>query len=478
MSCKVTGGVNSFMEQREKPNIVLMVMDCARADHMSCYGYHRQTTPYLDQLASKGVLYENAISPAPWSLPAHWSIFTGLFPARHGVWNKYLALSPQYQTIAQILGAEGYDTAAFSNNPYVGIKNGFGRGFAAFEELFRIRERRTLLNLTKRAANKILLTAFKLKFDGAYRTNRMIKRWLTSRPNPQRPFFFFVNYMEPHEPYQPPWPYRSRFIDERVRTASRGVVADYTRTGGTTKIHNCRLSDWDVAVDVALYDAELAFLDAQLHSLFSYMEQRGFLDNSLLIITSDHGHSLGEHGYIGHAADWLYDTQVRVPLILYGPQILPPATRVPRQVQLVDIVPTILAMLGSKQGDWAHQLQGQSLLPEDQNDHHRPFTVVHARYRVEQGARERELMAIRTDDYKYIWTKNGHDELYHIKQDPAERHNVIDQTPTKVSELQALLRAWLSSHGPVGNESQEYAALEVELDQEVESRLRALGYIE
>jgi arylsulfatase A-like enzyme len=464
------------MKKEERPNIILIVMDCARADHMSCYGYHRQTTPYLDELASKGVLYENAISPATWTLPTHWSLFTGLFLARHGVWNRDLALSPQYRTIAQILSEEGYDTAAFSNNPHVGGKNGFGRGFATFQELFRIREHRTLLNLAKRAANKMLLSAFKVKYDGAYRTNRMIEKWLAGRLTPQQPFFFFVNYMDVHQPYQPPWPYRSRFMDERVKTASKSAMADYIKSGGGRR-SSCRLSDWEIEVNVALYDAELTFLDSQLHSLFNYMERQGFLDNSLLIITSDHGHSLGEHSHIGHAPGWLHDTQARVPLILYGPHILPPAMRISQQVQLTDIVPTILALLGRKQDDGAHQLQGRSLLPEDLSSLDRSFTIIQAHY-WEKGHRERELVAIRTDDYKYIWNKHGRDGLYHLKQDPSESHDLIEREPAKANELQARLREWLAANGPLEDKSQDYAALEVELDEEVEERLRALGYIE
>jgi arylsulfatase A-like enzyme len=464
------------MKQKDRPNIILIVMDCARADHLSCYGYHRQVTPYLDELASQGVLYENAISPAGWTLPAHWSLFTGLFLARHGAWSRNLAPSPQYRSIAEVLSAEGYDTAAFSNNPHVGIKTGFGRGFATFQEPFRIREHHTLFNLAKRAANKISLNVFKLKYDGAYRTNRMIKKWLAGRPTPQRPFFLFVNYMEPHEPYQPPQPYRSRFMDERVKTASKSAMADYIVSAGG-KLHHRRLSDWKMEINTALYDAELAFLDSQLRSLFSHLERQGFLDHSLLIITSDHGQSLGENGRIGHTARWLYDTQIRVPLILYGPRTLPPATKISQQVQLVDIVPTILAVLGHKQDGWAEQLQGQSLLPEDLVSPGPPFTVTQAHYFDEERGRERGLIAMRTDDYKYIWARDECDELYYIEQDPGESHNLIDQEPTKADELQARLREWLWANGPLEDKGQDYAVSKVEIDKEIEERLRALGYI-
>src|SRR5262245_20736104 len=111
---------------KAKPNLILIIMDCARADHLACYGYDRQTMPHLDRLAAEGAVSETAISPANWSIPAHWSIFTGLYLARHGVWNRRLALNPRYRTVAEILKEGGYETAAFSNNPHVGIKNGFG----------------------------------------------------------------------------------------------------------------------------------------------------------------------------------------------------------------------------------------------------------------------------------------------------------------------------------------------------------------
>jgi len=465
------------MGNMEKPNIILIVMDCARADHMSCYGYFRQTTPHLDQLASKGVLYENAISSDTWSIPAHWSLFTGLYLERHGVWNRNLALSPQCPTIAELLRIQGYETVAFSNNPHVGVKNGFGRGFDTFQELFRIRERRKLPDLARRALYKALFTVLRFKYDGAYRTNQAIKKWLTSRPYPERPFFLFVNYMEPHEPYQPPRPFRSRFMDERVKTASRSAMADYIKSGGGRR-RDCRLSEWEIEVDVALYDAELAFLDAQLHSLFRHMGRQGLLDNSLLIVTSDHGHSLGEHEVIGHSPGWLYDTQVRVPFILYAPGILPASTRVSQQVQLVDVAPSVLAVLDNEQSesDKAY-LQGRSLLPEDLEGADRSFTVIQAHY-WEKGHREYKLNAVRTDDYKYIWDQNGHEELYHIRHDPTESHNLIDQELVKASDLRACLRDWLASNGPFKEESRDYRAQEIELDEEVVDRLRALGYIE
>lgn len=465
------------MISKNNPNIILIIMDCARADHLASYGYHRRTMPYLDGLAAGGVLYEKALSSATWSLPAHWSIFTGLYLARHGVWNRHLALSPQYQTIGEFLKGSGYETAAFSNNPHIGIKNGFGRGFDTFEELFRFREDRTLLNLAGRAANKALLKLFKLKLDGAYRTNRSIKKWLSNRSKSQ-PFFMFVNYMEPHEPYQPPWPYRTRFMDHHVKNASESKKTIYSVSqGGKTRSQG--LSDRDIAVDIAFYDASLAFLDSQLQSLLNFMKQQGVLDNSLFIFTSDHGHSLGEHQAVGHAARWLYDTQVHVPLIMYGPDLLPPGLRIPQQVQLVDILPTVVSLVGEQAGGRAYPLQGLSLLPAELASASRPFSILEAHYWVEEvDDQAREMVAIRTDEYKYIWTPDGADELYNLKQDPAENHNLIDQEPAIASELQERLKKWRAQNGPLENTGQNYGAMEVKLDAEVEDRLRALGYIE
>jgi arylsulfatase A-like enzyme len=392
------------------------------------------------------------------------------------VWNKRQALSPHHRTIAEILSEKGYETAAFSNNPHVAIKTGFGRGFDVFEELFRVRKERTLLNLIKRVANRLLLTVFKFKYAGAYQTNRTIKRWLANRPDQQRPFFLFVNYMEPHEPYQPPWPYRSRFMDQRVKKASKTRLADYWGKRVDGMPGQSHLSDWDIEVDVALYDAELAFLDAQLSSLSGYMERAGLLDNALLIITADHGQHLGENGQIGHGATCVYEPVARVPLVLCGPGIVPAGRRISQPVQLVDIAPTILSVLGHQPEHNIRQWQGKSLLPQDIKDLGRPFTIVHSRRRVQSG-QEQEWIAIRTEDYKYIWNLDGQDALFHLQKDPGEVHNLIDQRPAEASELRTHLVNWLESNGPLQDGDQDYTPVEVELDKEIEDRLRALGYI-
>jgi arylsulfatase A-like enzyme len=218
-------------------------------------------------------------------------------------------------------------------------------------------------------------------------------------------------------------------MDQQVKNASESRMASYSVSRGG-KTHPERLSDREIAVDVARYDASLAFLDSQLQSLVNFLKQQGLFDNSLLIFTSDHGHSLGEHGAIGHAARWLHDTQVWVPLIMVGPNLLPSGVRIPQQVQLVDLFPTVAALSGYQAGGRSYALQGHSLLPADLAKARRPFSILEAQYWVEGVTnQDREMIAIRTDDYKYIWTPDGADELYNLKLDPAENNNLIDQEP-------------------------------------------------
>lgn len=455
------------------PNILLIVMDAARAKNLSCYGYHRPTTPNLERFAERSVLYEKAISAGNWSLTGHASIFTGLYPSRHGAHDQHKYLSPEYPTMAELLRSWGYHTLAFCYNAYVSHTTGLDRGF---EEFNRVVERvpRPLKKVTRKIDSGL---AFLLGMhdSGARFINRQVKTALRRLQHNERPFFMFLHYEEPHEPYRPPERY-NRYLPEGVsKQAAQQVNQDRWKYFANL----VSMTEQDFEILTALYDAEITYLDMQIAEVLRWLEHSGLLDQTMVIITADHGENIGDHQMMGHAY-CLYDTLVHVPLIIHYPKGTVTPSRVTRQVQTLDLLPTILAMLGDVSSQTYCSLQGYDLLSSTRRD----FTIAEETnpdlsnfYKRFPNANvskyDRALRMIRTDDYKYIWSSKGDHELYDLHADPAEQHNVINQRPDIANSLVERLTEWSNSF-----EAATPLDEVPEFDETVKARLRALGYLE
>ena len=273
-------------EAHVRPSVVLITLDTTRADHLGCYGGARTETPNLDALAGKGVRFERALSPVPLTLPAHVSLLTGLVPRRHGVRdNLGFKLDGKVPLLTERLSAAGYTTAAFVSAAVLDRDGGLARGFAIYDDLVRVGDRRAF-DHQERAASQTV--------------DALLQQFGALKP----PFFLWVHFYDPHLPYVPPEPYASRFTDRP-------------------------------------YDGEIAFMDAQIGRIFDVLKRRGTA--VYVAVAGDHGESLGEHGEDAHGV-FLYEATQRVPLILTGPGI-PPGTTAASNVGLIDVAPTILDLL-------------------------------------------------------------------------------------------------------------------------------------
>ncbi|MEE8580551.1 MAG: sulfatase-like hydrolase/transferase, partial [Myxococcota bacterium] len=260
----------------ERPNIVLIVLDTVRADRIACYGYERPTSPRIDELAARGIRFENASSTSSWTLPAHASLFTGVYPIDHGATQEHPRLEADKRTLAEILGGYGYATLAVSANPLVGSVTGLRRGFHRYTETWRG---------TGAAAGD----------DPRAHPNLRAARSLLQEKESGQPFFLFLNFMEAHSPYTPREPYRSRFLshaesDPLVASAENRRVADFYLSPESVPRR-----ELDILSD--LYDAEIAEVDELVGVFVDELEALGALENTLVVITSDHGENFGDHGH-------------------------------------------------------------------------------------------------------------------------------------------------------------------------------------
>lgn len=319
------------------PNILIVVLDAVRADHLAAYGYARATSPTLDGIARQGVQFENAISTSSWTLPAHASLLTGRLPHEHGATNWAYRL--HLPNIAEELRGRGFRTGAFSANTlYFTRQKGFGGGFIHFEDVFTS------------AADMMLRTTYGrfyfwqvLRRTGpgdlpgrkhAEDVNAAFLRWIDR--GTKNPFFVVLNYFDAHDPYLPPQPYRSKF-------------SKIPNPGGELNDVVWRLRPRRVELmesEMDAYDGGIAYMDAQIGTLFAALETRGFAQNTLVIILSDHGELFGEHDLYLHRVS-LYRPVIHVPMIFYWPGHLHAGTHVKAPVTIASIPATLLDLLGS-----------------------------------------------------------------------------------------------------------------------------------
>jgi arylsulfatase A-like enzyme len=356
------------------PNVLLIVLDTVRADHMSLYGYGRVTTPTLERLAKQGIRFDGARATAPWTLPSHASLFTGRWP--HELAVKWLApLGGNFPTLAEYLGSHGYATAGFvANTFYCSYDTGLDRGFTHYEDyvLERLSPFRTarLADLTLKTISEMGQRLSESFDAGAFRPlhvlgehlvadqkkhagsiNREFLDWLSRRPEPGRPFFAFLNYFDAHTRYLLPQGAEYRFgLKPQTKT-------DFQLFERWREIDKTRLPQHYRNLIVDCYDNCLAYLDERLGELFDELQSRGVLDRTLVIVTADHGEGLGEHDLFDHGES-LYRTEVRVPLLIVLPARSQYQGVVRETVSLRDLPATITDLAGLGSGS---PFPGQSL---------------------------------------------------------------------------------------------------------------------
>jgi len=413
-------------DHKPKWNVVIVTFDTTRADHLGPYGHPEARTPVIDQLAAEGVLFERASAPVPITLPSHTTLMTGKVPFTHGIRDNGLFILDQDQlTLAEILKQQGYQTAAGIASFPLTSRFGLNQGFNLFED-----------NITVSYEDLYGQRSFpksRLFFDErpASRVNEAVFPWLEEHHDD--PFFLWVHYFDPHHPHEPPAPYDQIFAHD-------------------------------------LYSGEIAYADESLGRLLDRLKSLGVYDNTLVILTSDHGEGNGEHNESTHST-LMYNSTLHVPLIIRHPKLLGAGQRVKPWVGTVDVMPTILDILDL---DIPEDIQGSSLWPYVETPEDISSAVKNEIYaetlspRVSNGWGE--LRGLFYGDIKYI--HGPRPELYDLSVDHDELNNLIQQHPELAMEMKARLETYLQDHRVEGLDNS------TSVSQETLSRLRGLGYIQ
>lgn len=485
-----------------RPNIVLVVMDTARFSHVS--SGLSEYMPNLSTVASDGTTFQNCMATAPWTLPSHASMFTGQYTSTHLTHAGSTAFDPDTRTLATRLTERGYDTVAYSNNTWISPDFGFDRGFDEFLTRWQLVENETDIASIAKATTlrdrlgactdlvgpgalsafinlcySVYLSTISQNDSGGERTTKRLCRWI-NRHDGDTPFFLFVNYVEPHLPYDPPDPFRDRFQPANLTESDLdSVQQDPWRyiTGEITMTSN----DFE-ALD-ALYRSELAYLDSQLGNLFESLRDAGVYDETVIAVVGDHGENIGDHGLMDHQY-CLYDTLLHVPLILMHPTRTPPGSTVEGLVELRDIYPTLLESAGDLPDDGRNQ-STNSLLDPTERTIAREWTG--AEYLEPQPSMEalskhvddiskakqydRALRAIRTDEWKLIESTDGEKRLYDLETDPHETTDVAADHPSIVRDLADNLT---NAFGPFRRNPD---SSDVNMSDDTKRRLEELGYL-
>jgi len=416
------------------PNVIVVVVDTLRAENLGAYGHNRPTSPNFDRLAKESYLFEEARAQAPCTFPSANTILTGMAADRFlGQPEQRIGVPRKIPSLAERLRDLGYATVAVSASPIVRAtpsdfnpRGGFGRGFDVFDE--------------------------RCEWHGGDCINRKTVGYLDIL---REPFFLYLHYLDPHDPFNPPQRWKRRFAGEGAG------LPEWARQGDPKPVAQMLREDPDAVIDADtlahlrnLYDEEIAFFDAQLGAMIATLRDRGLLDRSLLWVAADHGEEFLEHGRVKHC-NFLFDTEIKTPLLLR----LPGQTTGQRITGLtanIDIVPTVLDYLGI---ETTGQLDGRSLRPlvadgEPVNE------LVFSTW----GA----LRSVFDGRFKLVFDlTNKRAQLFDLSADPGEQTDVADQYPDDLRRLQYALAEWLKKVGASATAGQA-----------AEDHLRALGYIQ
>lgn len=487
------------------PNVLFIVWDTTRADRLGPYGYDLNTTPNLTAFAKESVVFERAVSPGMWTLVSHSSLFTGLPVSAHGATAHYKWLDNRFVTMAEWASDKGYDTFLFSANPYLGDHTNLLQGFDVaqfpWDKDWKKKSRRATLD---KLIDSDRSTAISPRFEPGElptgRSNDKVKdagpvaaeallQWVDGRSDTEQPWFAFVNYMEPHVPRVPSLESRkSLFDDEQIArqlTLDQSFIHLLMYTVG---VYSYDQEGLDTISTV--YDSTLVDLDLATGALFDALRERGELDNTIVVLTADHGEQLGEHNMVGHKYS-VYNPLVRVPLIVRYPEGMP-AGRVADQVSTLDVFATVadLAGLEMHAGTESKSLRDRPINSPAAEDSPPVFTELVAATpaaleRISKKYKDLDwepylvtYKAVEHNGFKLICGSNGSTELYDVVADPLETADLATAQPEKVAAMASEITAWLSRFeaydaskaGPNDNPK--------ELSGSIQDRLVALGYME
>ena len=454
-------------------NILLVTIDTLRADHLSSYGYGRETSPVIDRLAAEGVRFDQAAVQWPKTGPSFASMFTATYPKNNGIVRKIgIPLPDDFLMLAEVLAARGYGTYAVVSNGAVSQELNFHQGFDVYLETWKGRED---WPLEDRDRGNVVTE---------------LTRQAVAEIDRDKPFFLWVHYLDPHFPYTPPGEWSDRFqgdeffdpeIELPIRWDKHRTVVGAV---GSSQVLEERT---DLDFYVARYDAEISYVDHELGEILSFLEGEGLLDDTLTVLTSDHGESLGDHGYYFDHGRLAFQTCLRVPLIFHYPGVLTPDVD-PDPVELIGLMPTLLEAAGTElpEGRW---MQGRSFLgrlfgerlPADKP----ALAFSEAGYggpgrwqRVVRSRRFKLVQAFEGGAQRWITGGIGNEfALYDLGEDPEETRIVLAEHEREVERLRRVLTRWYETPFDALAAASGEQQLDT-LDEATLEQLKALGYIE
>lgn len=450
---------NGLKDVDNPATVIFISIDCLRADHLGCYGYRFNTSPHIDRLAQDAVVFENAISQASWTLPSYFSQFVSQYlpPIWSGPGDR--RLPPTLTQMPEYFKAAGYATAGFIDTVYLQDKFGFGPGFDVYDQEAR---------------------------DGTEPLLARAWRWLRDEPNPRR--FLFFHTLDVHGAYRPPAPFDTLFVTPETLIEpgeNEGVpVADKKPVFNMIPRYQYLEGHRNLDYYACQYDGCIRWVDDLVGAFMDSMRSADLYEESLIVVSADHGESLTEHQfYLDHGV--LYDDVIRVPLLVKLPHNRAAGLRIPGQVQLIDLLPTFLDVLEIEP---SQPLAGSSLLPVIAGDVEEtaPYAFFMEGIMPQWGVRTNEWKFIRKQPggQQNVWETCPDsdpdnrellvDELFDLRQDPGETRNVIGAEPGIADSLRTILMGWLTEQREMKDHIA--AGAPVVMDERTRQELRALGY--
>ncbi len=446
------------------PNVVLITLESLRTDHVGAYGGASRSrpevpvTPGIDAFARQATLYEDAHAVTSWTLPSHASLFTGLYPSAHQTDGPIDRLDDSYPTLAETLAEHGYQTAGVVSGPYLRRTHNLQQGFQLYDA--------SISSLTNALAHADVTNP---------RMEAALRRFIDEERDPERPFLLFAYFWDPHFDFLPPAPYDQMFVGPDCEAID---VTDFDRSPA---IHS-GMSPGQLAYLLSQYAGELRWTDDHVGRFFQLLAERGLWDDTLVILTADHGEEFFDHGAKGHKNN-VYGETVRVPLIIKYPQ-QKRGRREARLVSLVDIVPTVLDVTGAAA---SFPVDGRSLREApgsvDRSIYYELLGVQY--YRGPDGStfpRSKRWYGVRQGDFKLVWSEPGAGgegrsyELFNVRDDPGER---VDLSARKPERKRALERSFGEGMERARRTAKRYRrGGKATWTEEEKASLRALGYLE
>lgn len=417
-------------------NLIIISLDTLRADRLGAYGYERETSPAFDALAARGVRFETAVAESSWTLPSHTSLFTGRSPTSHGVVLAKSAVPSEIPLLAEVLAGAGYEAYAHTAGGHVAARKGFHRGFVSYDD-----HKQDFRSVLQKSLQRI------------------------DERDPDRPLFLFIHTYDIHCPYDPPEEYASKFLSPDLGAEDRVETRKNCGNKGPDPYNERTLTEGNARYLSDLYDAGIRWTDDALGDFVRELDARALLDESVIVVVSDHGEELLEHGQVGHERT-LYIESLLVPLLIVAPGVSPAVVEMP--VGLADVMPTLLELL---QIEAPEGMTGRSLGTALRG---RPFAG-RERPMYSNLDRHLKLRSVVVGDQHLIVDEDRTERAFRLFDWRADRREQIDRSEADADTARALSQELEKYHAGL---PQPEAEARIEMSRKDEKRLRQLGYIE